>query len=80
MNMPLLIETMEVLQTYAPTPITDDNVFAHVFFSVFDGLKAHSVYTNGKLRVENYKIVSDYKYDLDVVDRLWSKFGGAQWV
>ncbi len=62
----------------APTPITDDNVFAHVFFSVFDGLKAHSVYTNGKLRVENYKIVSDYKYDLDVVDRLWSKFGGAQ--
>lgn len=60
----------------SPTPINERNIFAHVFFSVFDGLKANSVYTNGVKRIENYEMVKYVEYDKEIANRLWQRIGG----
>ena len=59
-----------------PTPINKENIFFHVFFSVFDGLKANTVYTDGILRIHNYKRTQDIKFDEELADSLWQRIGG----
>lgn len=55
------------------TPISDKNIFAHVFFGVFESMKPQSVYIDGEKLVDQYQYVKEKKErEVDVIN-LWEK-------
>lgn len=55
------------------TPISKENIFAHVLFGVFEGLKPYAVYTNGLKRVDHYQYIQNWQEDKDAVAELWGR-------
>lgn len=53
------------------TPINDENIFAHLLFGMFEALKPDTVYTSGKKRVDEYRVIGSRKVDSEVVENLW---------
>lgn len=63
-----------LLVDYHPiTPMHNSNIFAHLLFAVFDGLRPHSVVVEGKWRVQNYKLLNRIEADVSIVNELWRK-------
>lgn len=59
-----------------PTPMDDDNIFAHVFYGILENLRPHTVYANGVLRLEDYQLTYE-KVDVDEqIETLWERVRG----
>ncbi len=65
----------------APTPISEDNVFGHLFFGVFNAFKPRHVWCQGQQLVDNYELtqVKDilYKEAVRSSRELWERIGAA---
>lgn len=65
-----------VLDYQAFTPMNKDNVFGHIFFGVYPGLKPKMVFANGRLLIDNYQFVKNYddlyKRALLEAEKLWN--------
>lgn len=57
----------------SPTPITNDNIFAHIFYGIFENLKPHSVIINGQFMINNYETTFKQKNYHNVVKKLWKR-------
>lgn len=61
----------------AYTPINEKNVFGHLFFGVFPGIKPEMVISHGNVIIDNYQFKNDYedKYisAIQEADRLWKR-------
>jgi hypothetical protein len=59
------------------TPINQDNVFSHIFFGVFPGMKPSHVFIEGIPKIVNYDLVSDinnnYDKAINCASELWKK-------
>ncbi|MFT8347944.1 amidohydrolase family protein [Clostridium saccharoperbutylacetonicum] len=65
------------LEYNPPTPINEDNLFGHFFYGMLDNFKPKNVWCNGKLKLENYKILEDeekiYREARSVAQEIWNK-------
>jgi cytosine/adenosine deaminase-related metal-dependent hydrolase len=61
----------------AYTPMNEKNVFGHLFYGVFPGIKPEMVISHGKVIIEDYQFKNDYqdKYILAIkeANRLWKR-------
>jgi hypothetical protein len=60
----------------APTPINEDNIFAHVFYGLFDRFRPHSVFVSGVKKIENYKVLGRTPDGEETVENLWNRIRG----
>ncbi|MDT8336192.1 MAG: amidohydrolase family protein [Candidatus Izemoplasmatales bacterium] len=63
---------------YKPfTLMNENNVFGHIFFGVYPGLKPKSIFASGKLLIDNYQFIENYdnsyKEALLEANKLWEK-------
>lgn len=65
-----------VLPYNAMTSITQDNIFGHIFFGVFPSFKPEKVFAKGKLLIDHYQLVKNYKEAYqnahDLANKLWT--------
>ncbi len=57
----------------SPTPIDEANIFAHVFYGVFDQLNPKYVYISGDEKLSNYKLTQEFEIDECEVNALWER-------
>lgn len=60
-----------IVDYHSMTPITDDNIFGHVFFGVYEACKPFAVFTNGVKRIDQYEHMEpevDYSH---TINQLW---------
>ena len=59
------------------TPVNENNIFSHLFYGVFPGLKPNWVIARGKIKYKDYQETEDYSLDrlegLSQAERLWSR-------
>lgn len=57
----------------APTEINEENIFSHVFFSIFDNLRPRHVFVDGIGKILNYKLTEEAHYDASISNKLWER-------
>jgi len=57
----------------APTPMTQENVFAHIFYGVFDQLCPKNVFIDGQVRLLNYQFLDTWEVAEEQVKALWER-------
>lgn len=62
-----------IIDYHAFTPINKDNIFSHILFGVFDALRPYAVFTDGKLRVDQYALVEPKKDYNKTIQALWRR-------
>lgn len=59
------------------TPVNENNIFSHLFYGVFPGLKPNWVIASGKIKFKDYQEYEDYSLDkqegLIQAKRLWKR-------
>jgi len=56
-----------------PTPINEKNIFAHVFYGIFDQLNPKNVYISGDEKLSDYKLTQEFQTDMGEVNALWER-------
>ncbi|MCD6436533.1 MAG: amidohydrolase family protein, partial [Clostridiales bacterium] len=62
-----------LLDYNTPTPINSSNIFGHIFYGLFDRLTPHSVFINGKRKIDNYSVTFEKKDYSNVSENLWKR-------
>lgn len=55
------------------TPVDEKNVFAHVFFGIFDDLRMKRLWNGGELLVDGYELINSPKVPQHLVRALWKR-------
>ena len=63
------------IKTY--TPVNKDNIFGHLFYGVYPGLKPKHLFSKGNLVIKDYNLISDYnelyQEALMMAKKLWER-------
>lgn len=61
---------------HAYTPVTTDNVFAHVFYGLFDDLRIQKLWSGGALLMDHYELIGAPQVPLTASESLWHRMEG----
>ncbi|MCK8060391.1 MULTISPECIES: amidohydrolase family protein [unclassified Fusibacter] len=62
-----------LLDYSASSPVTDENVFSHVFYGIYDDLSIIKMWNGGNLLVDHHKLVREQKIPKTIVGNLWQR-------
>ena len=65
-----------VVDYKSATPVTKDNVFAHIFFGIFDSLRPRDVFVQGNKKIKNYEPTIVFDFNEELVKGFWKRIGG----
>lgn len=55
------------------TPITEDNIFYHLFYGVFEQMKPFALFIEGQKYIDQYQLINPSKVNQNQVKNLWSR-------
>ncbi|MBN2897222.1 MAG: amidohydrolase family protein [Clostridia bacterium] len=71
---------MMLIDYKAPTPMNEANVFAHIFYGVYDNLRPRHLFIEGKKKIEHFLLLEGFSGPYEKTEALWEKVRREPWI